>query len=102
MGIKMKSYLIIFLCLLVLMLNISSTSEKKSVKKSNDQIRKISNDKRPDPSGEPLPPQWTTGSRPKFPIQSNKNYQKYHKRLASMYKYKDHTKDLLNLKPKNA
>jgi hypothetical protein len=88
----MKSYLIIFICVLVLMLNLSSTSSKKSESKKLTNSNEL---KRPDPSGEPLPNFWTTGTRPNFPIQMNKNYKKYHTRLATSHKYKDHTKDLL-------
>ena len=93
----MKSYLIIFICVLVLMLNFSSTLENKTSKKSHE--KKLSKlNKRPDPSGEPLPKFWTTGSRPTFPIQMNKKYKKYHTRLAAVHKYKDHTKDLIRKK----
>jgi len=88
----MKSYLIIFICVLVLMLNFSSTTSKKSHGK---KLSKTMSEKRPDPSGEPLPKFWTTGSRPNFPIQMNKKYKKYHTRLAASHKYKDHSKDLL-------
>ena len=90
----MKSCLIIFICVLVLMLNFQSTFENKSTKKSHGKNLSKSM-KRPDPSGEPLPKFWTTGSRPNFPIQMNKKYKKYHSRLAASHKYKDHTKDLL-------
>ena len=92
----MKSCLIIFICVLVLMLNIIPTFENKSEKKSHNKLSKSL--KRPDPSGEPLPKFWTTGSRPNFPIQMNKKYKKYHSRLAASHKYKDHTKDLLKKK----
>lgn len=95
----MKSYLIIFICVLVLMLNISSTMENKTSKKSHE--KKLSKSgKRPDPSGEPLPKFWTTGDRPTFAIQMNKKYKKYHTRLSALHKYKDHTKDLLKKKNK--
>ena len=94
----MKSCLIIFICVLVLMLNIIPTFENKSEKKSHNKLSKSL--KRPDPSGEPLPKFWTTGSRPNFPIQMNKKYKKYHSRLAASHKYKDHTKDLLKNKKK--
>merc|ERR1719469_546608 len=78
------------------MLNIIPTFENKSEK--NNVRGMMENEKRPDPSGEPLPKFWTTGSRPNFPIQMNKKYKKYHSRLAASHKYKDHTKDLLKKK----
>lgn len=97
----MKSYLIIFICVIVLMLNFSSTLENQNSKKSHGKKlrHKIS---RPDPSGEPLPKFWTTGSRPNFAIQMNKKYKKYHTRLAASHKYKDHTKDLLKKNKKKS
>lgn len=94
----MKKYLIIFICLLVLMLNFSYTSENKSKKSQGKKIRHLVS--RPDPSGEPLPKIWTTGSRPNFPIQMNKKYKNYHTRLATSHKYQDRSKDLLKNKKK--
>ena len=94
----MKKFLIFFICLLILILNLSyitsNKSKGKKLSKKNFNLNSITST-RPDPSGEPLPKFWTTGSRPNFPIQMNKKYKKYHTRLASSYRYKDFTKDLL-------
>jgi hypothetical protein len=91
----MKSYLIVFICVLVLILNFSTANSKKNKSKELSESNESNEIQRPDPSGEPLPQFWTTGSRPNFPIQMNKKYKKYHTRLASSHRYKDHSKDLL-------
>lgn len=94
----MKSYLIVFMCTIVLMLCLSSATSKKSNLRESE-----SNElQRPDPSSEPLPKFWTTGNRPTFPIQMNKKYKKYHSRLSSLHRYKDHTKSLLKKKARKA